>query len=114
MSDEFPEGYSRKTWPKHHVATSPQNRVGQSWKPGKVELEGEDVFGNKKKFMMDKGLYKCKKCNEVVRIDIRGYAHCTKCGEIHNDGFTAIPRISNRGRKKLIERFKYDVLYKVD
>ena len=83
-----------------------------AWKPGKIEVEGEDIFGNKKKFMMDNGHYKCKKCDAIVRFDIRGYAHCTICGEIHNDGIREIPRISNRGRKKLNEKFKYEMLYK--
>jgi len=113
ITSKTPEGYSRKIWPKGHPACDHlQNKEGQAWRPGKVELEGEDIFGNKKKFMVDKGQYKCKKCDAIVRFDIRGYAHCTICGEIHNDGIREIPRISNRVKKDMYHKRRVDCLRK--
>lgn len=83
-----------------------QNREGQAWKPGRVEVEGVDIFGNKKKFMAEKGHFRCKKCDAVVRFDIRGYAHCEKCGDIYNDGVAEAQKIKARSKRNADRSFR--------
>jgi hypothetical protein len=79
------EKKTKKTgWPKSRLAHSNEGRVGQAWKPGKVLKEGVDVFGNKKKFLVEEGHFKCP-CGSIVRVDKNGFAACESCGHIYNE-----------------------------
>lgn len=95
-------------WPKARLAHSQENRVGQAWRPGRTQVIGEDIFGNAKIFDLPDGHFQCPHCLTVVRIDERGYAACTNCGLIYNDGKTMEGKMSNRQKKKSLERLKYD------
>ncbi len=44
----------------------------------------------------------------MVRIDVRGFAACELCGLIYNDGVSVEAGMSNRERKRQLERLKYD------
>lgn len=94
-------------WPKARLAHSQENRVGQAWRPGHTQVIGEDIFGNAKIFDLPDGHFQCHHCLTVVRIDERGFAACTNCGLVYNDGKTIgrephKGRMSTRERKRLI------------
>jgi len=95
-------------WPKARLAHSQENRVGQAWRSGSVQVIGEDIFGNAKLFTLPAGHFQCHHCLTVVRIDERGFAACTNCGLIYNDGKTVENKMSNRERKRQLEKLKYD------
>lgn len=84
------------------------SRAGTAWKPGYVPVMGEDVFGNVQIFDMPEGHFRCKRCNEVVRLDMRGYAACWNCGRIYNDEGDVDKGMSNREKKRRLEKLKYD------
>jgi hypothetical protein len=71
-------------WPKSHPAHSPENRIGQAWKPDEVQVIGEDGFGHNKLFKMPDGNYKCS-CGHTVKIYKNVVAACEGCGYIFND-----------------------------
>jgi len=77
-----------------------------AWKPGRVPVEGTDQQGNKKTFMAERGYYKCKKCDAIVRFDIRGYAHCTICGDIYNDGVATAQKAKERSKRNADRSFR--------
>lgn len=94
-------------WPKSRLAHSTENRVGQAWKPGKVQKEGMDVFGNKKVFLVEEGHFRCK-CGAVVRVDKNGFAACEACGYVYNDSPVRGTEyhMSKAKKKKEFEKFK--------
>ena len=94
--------------PRGRLAHSMENRTGQAWRSGSVQVIGEDIFGNIKMFDLPAGHFQCRHCLKVVRIDERGYAACENCGMVYNDGVIAPERMSNRARKKILEKLKYD------
>ena len=97
--------------PKGRLAHSTENRVGQAWKSGSVQVIGEDIFGNTRMFGLPAGHFQCKYClhvQKIVRVDKRGFAACESCGTIYNDGNPAGEKMSNRERKRQLEKLKYD------
>lgn len=64
----------------------------------------EDMPGHAKIFLLPDGHFRCS-CGAVVRMDVRGYAACEGCLAIHND--VARP-VSNRERKRRLEKYIYD------
>jgi hypothetical protein len=92
-------------WPKQAPAHSTENRTGQAWKVGSVQVFVQVHRSTYKLFDMPEGLYKCK-CGAVVRIDKRGFAFCESCGNIFNDR-NAPHRMSNREKDRQIEKLKY-------
>jgi ribosomal protein L37AE/L43A len=104
------KGHKAAGWPKQPKVTSPQNRTGQAWKPSSVQVvakRGEEI----KVFDMPRGSFLCKKCNEIVRIDKRGFAACDKCGDIYNSGKEVIvPKKS----KITMRSFIYKAFNKVE
>lgn len=83
-------------WPKAHEVHSPENRIGQAWKPDEVQVIGEDCFGHSKLFKMPDGNYKCS-CGAIVKVYKNVVAACEMCGYIHNE---APPKISIKARKE--------------
>ena len=62
--------------PHGRAAHSTENRVGQAWKAGSVQVMGEDIFGNVKMFDLPAGHFQCKYClhvQKIVRVDERGF-----------------------------------------
>lgn len=97
-------------WPKARRAHSQENRVGQAWKQRIVEKQMEDrKTGKIKVFKIPNGHFRCR-CNGIIRLDHRGYAACEKCGQIYNDGPTVV--VGRKQKKRDLERFKYDCIYK--
>ena len=95
--------------PRGRLAHSTENRVGQAWRSGSVQVMGEDIFGQAKVFSLPSGHFLCKKCDAVVRIDARGFAACDVCGEIYND-FSEVKIVSRRAQKRRMEEFKYKMI----
>jgi DNA-binding MarR family transcriptional regulator len=94
---------------------SVENRVGQAWKSGSVQVIGEDIFGQAKLFVLPAGHFQCKFCLHVqktVRVDERGFAACESCGSIYNDGKPDEQKMSNRERKRRMEKHKYECCHK--
>lgn len=57
-----------------------------------MQVIGTDpVSGESKIFEMPRGSYKCKSCDTIVFLDTRGFAFCSTCGQVYNDGFTPPP-----------------------
>ena len=83
------------------------SRVNTAWRVGYVQVVGEDVFGQHRVFDLPEGHFCCR-CGNVVRIDVRGFAACELCGLIYNDEGNAKAGMSNRERKRQLERLKYD------
>ncbi len=83
------------------------SRVNTAWRPSYVQVVGEDVFGQHRVFDLPAGHFRCR-CGNVVRIDVRGFAACESCGRIYNDEGNAKTEMSNRERKRQLERLKYD------
>ena len=83
------------------------SRVNTAWRPAYVQVVGEDVFGQHQVFDLPEGHFRCR-CGNVVRIDVRGFAACELCGQIYNDGGNAKAAMSNRERKRQLEKLKYD------
>ena len=92
--------------PKGRLAHSPENRVGQAWKSGSVQVIGEDIFGNTRMFDLPAGHFQCRHCLAIVRIDDRGFAACVNCGMIYNDGMQMAPKPSHEGRMSARKRKK--------
>jgi hypothetical protein len=95
-------------WPKSHPVHSPENRTGQAWKAGSIQVMVEDKWERMKLIDLPAGHFQCGYCLQIVRIDERGYAACVNCGTIHNDGGLEKSEISNREKKRLLESLKYD------
>ena len=83
------------------------SRVNTAWRPAYVQVIGEDVFGQHRVFDLPSGHFRCQ-CGNVVRIDERGFAACELCGLIYNDVGSAKTGMSNRERKRQLEKLKYD------
>ena len=83
------------------------SRVNTAWRPGYIQVIGEDVFGHHRVFDLPEGHFRCR-CGNVVRIDVRGFAACELCGQIYNDEGNAKAAMSNRERKRQLEKLKYD------
>jgi hypothetical protein len=94
-------------WPKSKPVHSPENRTGQAWRAGSVQVLVENYEGAKL-IILPAGHFQCRYCLNIIRIDTRGYAACVNCGTIHNDGGLEKSKISNREKKRLLERLKYD------
>ena len=94
--------------PRGRLAHSTENRVGQAWRSGTVQVLGEDIFGNAKLFDLPAGHFQCRHCLNIVRVDDRGYAACVNCGMIYNDGMQLGKEISNREKKRRLEKLKYE------
>lgn len=92
--------------PRGRLAHSTENRVGQAWRSGSVQVMGEDIFGNVKMFDLPAGHFQCRHCLTVVRIDERGYAACENCGMVYNDG-KAIEKEPHKGRMSARSRKKF-------
>lgn len=73
-----------------------------------MQVMGEDIFGNVKMFDLPAGHFQCKYCRNIVRIDDRGFAACENCGSIYNDGTLDRNEMSNREKKRQLEKLKYD------
>jgi hypothetical protein len=89
-------------WPKAKPVHSPENRVGQAWRAGSIQVLGEDCFGNVKMFDIPAGHFQCRYClhiQKIVRVDERGFAACESCGTIHNDGNPDGQEMSKRQKK---------------
>ena len=86
---------------------SVENRVGQAWRSGSVQVIGEDLFGQAKLFVLPTGHFQCRHCLTVVRIDERGFAACDNCGMIYNDGKPEIRGMSKRERKRRKDKLIY-------
>ena len=84
------------------------SRVNTAWRPGYVQVMGEDIFGHHKLFDLPEGHFRCGHCLEVVRMDERGFAACWNCGMIYNDQGKIDAGMSNRERKRRLEKLKYD------
>jgi len=56
-----------------------------------------------------KGHFRCPACDAVVRLDRHGFAACERCGLIYNEMISAPERMSNRSRKRILEKVIYDV-----
>lgn|GEM_PF-7063772 len=97
-------------WPKAALVHSPENRVGQSWKERTIKKQIEAGNGKIKTIEVSDGHFKCR-CNAIVRIDEHGYAACVGCGAIYNSNIICI-QMSNRARKRGIEKHKYDCCHK--
>jgi len=103
--------------PCGRLAHSTENRVGQAWRAGSIQVMAEDLYGNVKMLDLPAGHFQCKYClhvQKIVRVDERDFAACESCGVIYNDGQPRQEKMSNSKRKKLLERFKYDCLHKGD
>lgn len=97
--------------PKGRLAHSAENRVGQAWRSGSVQVIGEDIFGNAKLIDMPEGHFQCKYClhiQKIVRVDERGFAACESCGTVYNDGNFAGEKMSNREKKHRESKFRAD------
>ena len=102
-------------WPKAKPVHSPENRTGQAWKAGSVQVMGEDIHGNVKMFDLPAGHFQCRFClhiQKIVRVDARGFAACESCGTVHNDGNPEGQKPSNRELKRRIEKHKYECCHK--
>lgn len=67
------------------------NRVGQAWSQDKAIVVGKDIFDQPKVDLLPIDHFKCRQCENVVRIDSRGYACCERCGAVYNDGASWFP-----------------------
>ncbi len=94
--------------PKGRTAHNTVSRVGQAWRSGRISVLGEDIFGNTKWFNVPAGHMQCCHCLSIIRIDKNGYAACSNCGMIYNDGVPDEAVMSNREKKRLLERLKYE------
>ena len=92
--------------PRGRLAHSAENRVGQAWRSGSVQVVGEDIFGQVKVFSLPSGHFLCKKCDAVVRIDARGFAACDVCGEIYNDCTSSKPKMTEKSKKRSMGNFR--------
>jgi hypothetical protein len=83
---------SKAGWPRCNEVHSPENRTGQAWKPGRIQVMASCGTVTKI-FEMEHGLFDCRKpgCAGIVRIDERGVAACEICGDIYNDGIHEEP-----------------------
>lgn len=84
------------------------SRVGTAWKPAWVQVMGEDVFGQTGIVDLPEGHFRCRYCLNVVRMDGRGYAACENCGMVYNEDMTINQEMSNREKKRRLEKLKYD------
>ena len=98
-------------WPKYKPVSSPENRIGQAWKPGEIQVIGEDEGGNAKIFSLPDGNYKCS-CGSVVTVYKNAVAACEGCGEIYSDPSTPEGRMSRKEQKRRVERHKYECVHK--
>lgn len=89
-------------------ARNEENRIGQAWRSGRIAVLGEDIFGNTKWFKLPAGHMQCTHCLNTIRIDEKGYAACIHCGMIYNDGVPDDAIMSNREKKRLLEKLKYE------
>jgi len=71
-------------WPRARLARQHESRENQAWAQKKVWVEGEDAFGNKKKFLVEDGHFRCD-CGQIVYVR-KGFAICDGCGLCFNDG----------------------------
>jgi hypothetical protein len=85
-------------WPKSHPVHSPENRTGQAWRSGSVQIIVEDYDGAKL-ICLPSGHYQCRYCLNIIRIDERAVAACENCGYIYNDGGLEKSKMSNREKK---------------
>jgi hypothetical protein len=70
--------------PHGRTAYNHVNKENQAWAQKKVWVEGKDVFGNRKKFLVENGHFRCG-CGEIVFVR-KGFAICDGCGLCFNDG----------------------------
>lgn len=92
--------------PRGRAGRSVENRVGQAWRSGSVQVIVEDVAGAKL-IQLPAGHFQCKHCLTVVRIDERGFAACGNCGMIYNDG-KVDEKMSNREKKRRKDKLIYE------
>jgi hypothetical protein len=92
--------------PMGRAGRSVENRVGQAWRSGRVQVIVEDVAGAKL-IQLPAGHFQCKHCLVVVRIDERGFAACENCGMIYNDG-KVDEKMSNREKKRRKDKLIYE------
>ena len=95
--------------PHGRTAHSTENRVGQAWKAGSVQVIGEDLFGNARIFDLPAGHFQCKYClhvQKIVRVDERGFAACESCGTVYNDGKPEGQKSTARIKKRDMGNFR--------
>lgn len=93
------------------TAYSHENRVGQAWAEQMVQVIGQ-CGSSHKLFDAPIGHRKCH-CLGVIRVEEHGWAECEHCGEVYNyNGDKPKIIISNRSKKRSLERFKYEAMYK--
>lgn len=86
-----------------------ENRIGQAWRAGSVQVMAEDIFGNAKMFDLPEGHFQCRYClhvQKIVRVDERGFAACESCGTIYNDGKPEGEKMSKREKKMAENKFR--------
>jgi hypothetical protein len=97
-------------WPKSKPVHAPENRTGQAWKAGSVQVMVEDKWERMKLIDIPAGHFQCRYCLNIVRIDERGCAACENCGYIYNEGQVVEPpkksKISNREKKHADNNFR--------
>lgn len=67
------------------------NRVGQAWSQDKAIVVGEDIFDQPVAGLLPIDHFRCRCCDNIIRVDSRGYACCEGCGAIYNDGAPWFP-----------------------
>jgi len=95
--------------PHGRLAHSTENRVGQAWRAGSVQVMAEDLYGNVKMFDLPAGHFQCRYClhvQKIVRVDERGFAACESCGTIYNDGNPEGQKMSKREKKMAENKFR--------
>jgi hypothetical protein len=97
-------------WPKSHPVHSPENRTGQAWRSGSIQVIVEDYDGAKL-ICLPSGHYQCRYCLNIIRIDERAVAACVNCGYIYNDGQVVEPP---KKSKITTRSFIYKVFNKVE
>ncbi len=94
--------------PRPRLTHEYSSRVGQAWREGKVQVITEDKWGRHEIEDLPLGNFKCPKHDEIVRIDVRGFAFCPhpKCGRVFNDGLAPPPKIYDRGEREFYKTAK--------
>jgi ribosomal protein L37AE/L43A len=67
------------------------DREGQAWSQDKAIVASKDIFDQPKVDLLPIDHFKCRQCENIVRVDSLGYAFCEECGAIYNDGASWFP-----------------------